>query len=300
MTVVQRCLARSYVPVMLIGGNGFAIWMVAQGGSPIWLILVGVIAVGISFAAEQLLPFSNEWNHWRGDARRDVLHALVNKTLSEVSVWSVPVLAAFVPWSGIWPSDWPLLAQWLIALLVADCGITLVHCWSHHSRILWRLHAVHHSVERMYGLNGLMKHPLHQALETLAGVSPLLLAGMPQEIAMLLAFSVTIQLLLQHSNVDVELGILGRWLALGATHRLHHLADSVRGNVNFGLFTTIWDRLLGTAVLDPCIDDTTVNLGLAGHPDYPKAYLAQLIEPFRTTAEVKNESRPFEAGRLST
>jgi sterol desaturase/sphingolipid hydroxylase (fatty acid hydroxylase superfamily) len=220
-----------------------------------------------------------------------VVHALVNETLSALSVWIVPVLAAFVPWTGIWPTDWPLLAQWLIALLVADCGITLVHFWSHHSRSLWRLHAVHHSVERMYGLNGLMKHPLHQAIETLAGVSPLLLAGMPQHIAMLLAFSVTIQLLLQHSNVDVDLGILGRWLAVGATHRLHHLADPVRGNVNFGLFTTLWDRLLGTAVFDPCPKHVAVKIGLAGHPDYPTTYLAQLMEPFRPTTQVEEASQ---------
>lgn len=282
----RKWLSRVYVPAMLIVFNGTALALISWTGSGTWLLWLGASAAGISFWAERFLPFNVDWNQSHHDSVRDVVHALVNETLSVISVWSVPIVAKFVPQPGIWPTDWPLLAQWLIAILVADCGITLVHYWSHHSRLLWRLHAVHHSVERMYGLNGLMKHPLHQAIETLAGVSPLLLAGMPQKIAMLLAFSVTIQLLLQHSNVDVDLGILGRWLALGATHRWHHLSDPVRGNVNFGLLTTIWDRLLGTAVLDSCADGAAVKLGLAGHPNYPTAYLAQLIEPFRPTARL--------------
>lgn len=43
---------------------------------------------------------------------------------------------------------------------MADLGITLMHWLSHRSALLWRLHAVHRSVHRIYGLNGLMKHPL--------------------------------------------------------------------------------------------------------------------------------------------
>ena len=65
------------------------------------------------------------------------------------------------------------MRQLLLALPVADLGITLVHYASHRLPLLWRLHAVHHSVTRMYGFNGLMKHPLHQAAEAVGGVLPL-------------------------------------------------------------------------------------------------------------------------------
>jgi sterol desaturase/sphingolipid hydroxylase (fatty acid hydroxylase superfamily) len=97
-----------------------------------------------------------------------------------------------------------LALQLLLAIALADLGITLVHYASHRSPLLWRLHAVHHSVTRLYGFNGLMKHPMHQLLETLGGTLPLLLLGLPVEVASLLAFSVSIQLLLQHSNVDMH------------------------------------------------------------------------------------------------
>lgn len=40
---------------------------------------------------------------------------------------------------------------------VADLGITLTHYASHKIGVPWRFHAVHHSVTRCYGRNGLTK-----------------------------------------------------------------------------------------------------------------------------------------------
>lgn len=71
------------------------------------------------------------------------------------------------------------MAQVLLAVAVTDMGVTLVHVASHRVGWLWRMHAVHHSVRRFYGFNGLMKHPLHGALELAAGTAPLLVLGMP-------------------------------------------------------------------------------------------------------------------------
>ena len=135
---------------------------------------------------------------------------------------------------------------------------------------------------RFYGLNGLMKHPIHQAIEMTAGVTPLLLIGIPQPVAVAVAGCVAIQLLVQHANVDYISGPLERWLAINAGHRLHHLRYPGQGDVNFGLFTLIWDRAMATyapATTRPII--TSDDLGIAGRPDYPTAFTAQLAEPFR-------------------
>ncbi|MFC6581206.1 sterol desaturase family protein [Planomonospora parontospora] len=147
--------------------------------------------------------------------------------------------------------------------------------------LLWRFHAVHHSVKRFYGFNGLMKHPLHQTLEMSAGVVPLILIGLPVDVAAALAVAVAVQLLLQHSNADYRIGALKYVLALNEGHRLHHLKWAGVGDVNFGLFTLVWDHLLGTFSYDPARSFTSEQLGMAAKPDYPAAYLAQLAEPFR-------------------
>ena len=88
---------------------------------------------------------------------------------------------------------------------------------------LWRFHAIHHGVHRLYSFNGLVRHPLHQVLDLAVGTLPLLLIGLPVEVAILLAFAISVQLLVQHSNVDYELGPLQHFLAIGPVHRLHHV-----------------------------------------------------------------------------
>jgi sterol desaturase/sphingolipid hydroxylase (fatty acid hydroxylase superfamily) len=172
--------------------------------------------------------------------------------------------------------------QVLGTILVFDFGITIAHWLSHHWGPLWRLHAVHHSVKRAYGLNGLMKHPLHQAVELTVGIAPMLLIGIPEQVAWALAFAVAIQLLMQHSNADYRVGPLRYILALNEGHRFHHLKWAGIGDVNFGLFTLIYDHLLlRTFSYDPDKVFTSDDLGIAKQPNFPTGYLAQLAEPFR-------------------
>lgn len=133
--------------------------------------------------------------------------------------------------------------------------------------------------------------PLHQALETAAGVAPLLPAGLPPDVASVLAFAVAVQLLMQHSNVDYRVGVLKHVLALNEGHRFHHLKWAGAGDVNFGLFTLIWDHALGTHSSDAARRFTTDDLGMAAAPRYPDAYLAQLAEPFRSSGACASSGR---------
>lgn len=139
---------------------------------------------------------------------------------------------------------------------------------------------------RMYGFNGLVKHPVHQGIETAAGMLPLVLLGVPGDVATAVAGLVVLQLLLQHSNVDYRVGAVQRWAALNEGHRLHHVARVPEGDVNFGLFLLIWDRVLGTFT-DPTGRSVDVaELGIAGRPAYPGGYVDQLREPFRRRARI--------------
>ena len=160
---MKRLVSWIYAPAFLLGFLGYGLWQ------PDSLILLFVIAVVVSFLAEQWLPYEPQWNRSLGDRRRDTLHALVNESLNAVGLLILPGLTALLAFEGIWPRGWPLWEQLLMAIVLADAGITLMHYASHRVRPLWRLHAVHHSVQRLYGFNGLMKHPLHQVLEATYG-----------------------------------------------------------------------------------------------------------------------------------
>ncbi len=127
-----------------------------------------------------------------------------------------------------------------------------------------------------------MKYPIHQAVELIAGTAPLLLIGMPIEIGALLVYSVAIHLLLQHSTVDIRLGVLNYFWTIAPGHRHHHLASKDKGDINVGLFTLFWDHLLGMLVINRP-QPRRGEIGLAEKNDYPKTYLAQLRASFDRT-----------------
>ena len=281
---VEIVIRYVFVPLVLVGGGG-AIVALSPVSKP---AVAGVVlaAILVSFVAEWAVPFDLAWNRPRGDRMRDAAHAIVNESSTAIGVLAVPAVVSAVPNLVSWPDGVPFVIQVVSAAVVLDVGITVAHWWSHRKDLLWRFHAVHHSVTRMYGFNGLVKHPVHQAVETTAGMLPLVLLGVPGDVAAAVAGLVVMQLLLQHSNVDYRVGKLGRWLALNEGHRLHHVARVPDGDVNFGLFLLVWDRILGTFA-DPTGRSVEAHeLGLAGRPRYPVGYVDQLREPFRQRARI--------------
>ncbi len=271
-----------YLPLFLIGGNGAAIFLVGQGYSKLWLFALVLAFVALAFLLEHAVPFDRDFNRSHGDRVRDFWHGLVNEGANVDGLMMVPVFAGLLAMPSVWPETLPIWLQLLLAVFIADIGITLVHYASHRIDALWRLHAVHHSIKRMYGFNGLMKHPLHQFLETLGGTAPLILLGIPHDVMTLLIVAVVLQLLLQHSNVAYFVGPLRHFLVVNVLHRFHHLKTAEEGDVNFGLFTTFTDRLLGTAYYDKDRVIASDDIGIGAQPDYPVGYLSQLVHPFRS------------------
>ena len=298
--ITTSLLRWMYPPLMLVGFNGVAIAVIAAGDPHLLLAGLLLAAIATSFAVERLIPYEPDWNRPHDDVDRDIAHALVNESFALGSVLALPALASVATIADIWPSQFPFVVQVLGTILVFDFGITIAHWLSHRWGPLWRLHAVHHSAKRAYGLNGLMKHPLHQAVELSFGIAPLLVIGIPQRVAWALAFAVAIQLQMQHSNAEYRVGPLRGWLSLNEGHRFHHLKWGGIGDVNFGLFTLIYDRLLlKTFSYDPHKRFTSDDLGIAAEPDFPSGYVDQLLKPFRWHRRHQAERRQFEATAAS-
>jgi len=269
-----------YAPFMILGLNGAGYYVIAGGHGYGWLALILATAIGLAFAAERISPCHQSWNKSHGDEPANTLHAVVYEISSINGVLLLPLIAWLVPWQGVWPHHWPLFAQFLAALVFADLAFTMVHYLSHRYPLLWRLHAVHHGVPRMHGFNGLVRHPLHQTLDMIVGMLPLALAGMPADVAVLLGLAISIQLIVQHSNVSYELGPFRNTMSIGAIHHLHHVNWGKDGDCNFGLFTTLWDRMLGTFHPEPPRAIHSDDLGIDEVPRFPTSYWQQLLFPF--------------------
>lgn len=281
MKQLKLCLALLYVPTLFIGCNLLAFHIIEYNTG--FHYLLGLMALGLAFSfwAEYTLPYNKDWNRSKGDRRRDGYHFVVNESMTHVGLLILPLLPSLALFPTLWPGHWPFWLQVLFAVVVLDIVSTLFHYLSHKRAFFWRFHAVHHSVQRLYGVNGIMKHPVFQLADAMIAVGPLVLIGMPQDIGFALVFAVFIQLLVQHSNVDIKTGWLKHVYASAEVHRYHHLKGR-DGDVNFALFFSLWDHWLGTFHYPAqALRLTDRNLGIGNEPDYPVDYWGQLKRPFR-------------------
>lgn len=238
------------------------------------LAAVGILAVA---ALERIAPHDATWLHDQGDLAADLVHNAINLSVLLLTVQGLLMLAPLADARGPWPAHWPIAAQVLLAGAILDVGLYAMHRVSHRVEWLWRLHAIHHSPERLYWLNGERRHPLHAVILAGPGLLANVALGAPAAVIDCWLTFLTVHLAFQHANLDYTIGPLRSWIAVAEVHRLHHHRDAEHVQVNYGEFWMIWDRLFGTA-RDP-VAGVSDSVGLHGAP-VPMRYLAQLRWPF--------------------
>lgn len=264
----------AYVLLNLMANAGLAYWPLFPMVS-----IAGVVAVAL---LERQQPFRAAWREDHdGDTRVDLLHLLVSYALiqSAVAICFGP-RRHFPDWPAFWPDTAPMALQILLAGLIFDLGLYLMHRASHVSGLLWRLHALHHSPRRLYWLNGGRRHPLSALALALPGLGVLLgLGATPIALGAWLSF-MSVHLAFQHANLDYRLGPLRRLFAVAEMHRWHHKRDFEDAQVNFGEVLLVWDWLLGSG-FDAAGAPSDGAVGLHG-PTPKERYLDQLRWPFQT------------------
>lgn len=179
--------------------------------------------------------------------------------------------------------------------LAVDLGTFVAHRLHHTFPILWEMHAVHHSAERLTFFTAHRVHPLEALLRgaiqgVLTGlvmvafscafgrVAPMLTAwGMGVGF---LAFSFTNNLL--HSHVPVR---YPRWLRPFVLsphiHHLHHSRLRAHQNSNYGAIFPYWDRICGTYLDEEVgLDELTFGLDPTKDPfrhSFVRCYLTPLV-----------------------
>jgi sterol desaturase/sphingolipid hydroxylase (fatty acid hydroxylase superfamily) len=175
-------------------------------------------------------------------------------------------------------SGWPLAAQLALFLLAHDLYIYWFHRWQHSSRVLFRLHEVHHAARELDWIATSRTHALELAINLTVVNAPLLLLGAAPEVAAIRAAVDAVWGMYIHSNIDVGGSFLHKILNGPAMHRWHHSAGAGRG-VNFATKLAVWDWLFGTASLPERAKPEAY--GLWGDESFPAGYLAEGLHAFR-------------------
>ena len=151
-----------------------------------------------------------------------------------------------LPLTRLWPHQWPLAVQAVLMIAAVDFLRYWLHRFAHQNDVLWRLHAVHHSVDRLYWLNTARFHPLEKALQMCLDSLPFLLLGVRPEVLSLYYLAYSTNGFFQHSNIALRYGVLNYVVSSAEAHRWHHSREPREANSNYGSTTIVWDLLFGT------------------------------------------------------
>ena len=266
---------------VIFGACALTILVLADYGVSPWPSFAAVAASGMAVVAflERLQPYDPAWLEDHSDTLTDATHLLVNVGLLSATAYLAYASRGLVPVASVWPTHWALWAQVLLAGTILDFGLYVMHRLSHRFNWLWRMHAPHHSSERLYWMNGERRHPVSAMLLAGPGLLTVVMLGATPLVITCWLTILAVHLAFQHSNIDYRLGALRRILGVAEVHRWHHKREYEDAQVNFGEFWMVWDRLFGT-FLDQPQRVGADDVGLRER-SMPNDYLRQLAWPFR-------------------
>lgn len=173
--------------------------------------------------------------------------------------------------------DWHLPLGMLLSAFFGYWLHRALHSWGP----LWRLHAVHHSSERVDWLSAHRQHPVEVMLIVVATVLPAVLIGLaPKTIAGVMVFQ-KLHLFLSHASTRLPFGPLRFVIVTPRHHHWHHEKDA---RCNYaGLFPWL-DMIFGTYRYEhrfPAITGTSDHVH--------KGWFAHLLHPLRRRRHVESD-----------
>ena len=247
-----------------------------------WLILAFVVSAIIFIFLEKVFPKYREQIIFRPEWRLDffyfcfnhliftVVLLVANHFVTNVFSWAVSdTLQSFI-------QGQPVLVQVVILILCADFVLYWSHRIFHENPRLWKIHAVHHSVEHMDWMAGSRNHVIQTFIDRSLALVPLYLIGADKQALDIYVGFAAFQAVFVHANIGIPFGPLKYILCTPQYHHWHHSSEKPAIDTNYAVHTPLYDKLFGTYHMPdkhwPAEYGTTKRL--------PRTFLRQLIYPF--------------------
>ena len=247
-----------------------------------WLILAFVVSAVLFIFIEKVFPKYKDQIITRPEWKLDLFYFVINHLLITVLLL---VANYFFTTAFSWAiSDnlqstiqaLPIYLQVIIILLTADFVLYWSHRIYHEVPKLWKIHAIHHSVEYMDWLAGSRNHILQTFSDRIIAIIPLYLIG-PDKAALdiYIAFA-AIQAVYVHANVNIPMGPLQYILVTPKFHHWHHSSQKPAIDTNYSAHTPLFDMLFRTYHMPK--NHWPSHYGTV--PRLPRKFLKQIIYPF--------------------
>lgn len=247
-----------------------------------YMSIISVALIVIVF--ERVMPHRLSWHPLSTDIKNDAVYMVLIQLMLPKLVgigfllWIVtPIQTLDLSLSQWWPHHWSVASQAILMLLSADFFRYWLHRLAHTNKILWRLHAVHHSPRKLYWLNVTRFHPLEKPLQMVFDVLPFLFLDVNENVIAAYFVFYSMNGFFQHANIHLKFGWLNKVISTSELHRWHHSKLPSESNTNYGNNFIIWDLIFGSYFLP---QNKRVNeLGLK-YAFYPDTFFGQIKAPF--------------------
>jgi sterol desaturase/sphingolipid hydroxylase (fatty acid hydroxylase superfamily) len=277
---MRRVLSYIWWPALFAASAGATTFGVLAG-LPVLVFNLTYVALAVAIAVlERAMPHEQTWLKNDGQIVPDIAHTLLSKGVAQVVVVMIAFMGlaqlAAPSQGGLWPRDLPLAAQTVLGLVLAEIGLYWKHRIAHEWPVLWRFHAVHHSVTRLWFLNTGRFHLVDTLTGLIAAMPLLLLLGAPPDTMIMVSAITAIIGILTHANVEMRCGVLNYVFNTPELHRWHHSKVTAEGNRNYGENLMLFDQLFGTFYLPARRPPAEIGIR---HP-MPATFWGQVKAPF--------------------
>jgi sterol desaturase/sphingolipid hydroxylase (fatty acid hydroxylase superfamily) len=271
----------------LLGGAGVEIEGAVDGGIGLgfdWFLLNLLLLAVIFVPMERLWPLRPEQSTFRPGWTTDTMHFLVSHLLVQVStLLTLAPATIFFTWAThpalqAWVRELPAVVQFLAVILVADLAEYTIHRLFHTVPVLWRFHAVHHSIEEVDWLAGSRLHLVDVVLTRGFTFLPIYLLGFEEGPVYAYLTFVSFHAVFIHANVRWKFGWLERLIVTPRFHHWHHSSERAAVNRNYAVHLPWIDRLFGTYYAPEGQWPRYYGLG---DEHAPLTWGAQFVWPFR-------------------
>lgn len=274
--VLRRTVAATAWPLLLVTSGAILALGFTLGREVLYFNLSYAWIVCWLLLLERRLPYRAAWRRPDGQLGADLGHTLLNKGLVQLLIVQLIALGLLGDGRGSAIATLPLALQVALGLVVSEIGLYAAHRLAHEWPLLWRFHAVHHSVKKLWLVNTGRFHFVDSLASVAASVPFLFLSGISMD-AIVWVSAITAYIgILTHCNVEMRCGWLNYVFNTPNLHRWHHSMNPAEGNRNYGENLMLWDMLFGTFLYRKRAD-----IGDIGIREFmPARFLDQLAAPF--------------------
>ena len=255
-----------------------------HGHPVLYFNLAYVVLIVTLFLLERWMPHEREWTKPDGQTLANILHTLSSKGTAQLLLQfgGIIGLTALMQDSarGIWPHSWPLAAQVMLGVVVAEFPLYWAHRLGHEWPVLWRFHAVHHSVTKLWIVNTGRFHFVDSLYKIVLSVALLLILGAPSVVVIWFSAFTGFIGMLTHCNVEMRFVAPLSWIFnTPELHRWHHSKELREANRNYCENVMVWDLLFGTYFRESH-RRPPADIGIREF--MPPRFIHQIIWPFLT------------------